>query len=112
MPAQKTNGTEQPAHGLDRVGSTPGHSRERTLTLSGGVQFNAYCAMHLNRQTQRNQPVMNGAQEGVFPGPKRHLVDHLEPVGRESQVGFSHTLSVQQTFRADSSYSLMLSVIG
>jgi hypothetical protein len=50
--------------------------------------------MHLDRQTERDQPVVNGEQEGFFPGASRHPLDHLEPVGRESQVGFSHTLSV------------------
>jgi hypothetical protein len=44
--------------------------------------------------------VINGAQESVLLGPGRHLLDHLEPVGRESQIGVSETLSVQQTSNA------------
>jgi hypothetical protein len=35
--------------------------------------------MHLDRQTERDQPVVNGEQEGFFPGTSRHPLDHLEP---------------------------------
>src|SRR5258708_913199 len=67
--------------------------------------------MDLDRQTESDQPVVNGEQEGVLPGAMRHPVDHLQPVGRESQI-FPHILSVQQSSSADViSQTLMVSAI-